>query len=368
MVEAEAGGRDARHDHRRVVLLRTVQQIRVLLVHRDHVELRRRLVEDARPGAAAIGRHVRAAVVRLNRVGGVVGIEPDAVVVAVWCRHGAERRAAVAGALQRQRAHPDVVRVLRIDVDVVEIERPAAQVRGVVHELPGRSRIGRLVESALGARRFDHRVHRRGWLRAMLMSILPIRVEGRPFDSFVQVSPPSVACRCRRRWPVPPLMMSHPLRKPRYIPAYSSLGWTVHRDDASAGLLVDEQGLLPGLAAVGGLEDPALPVRPERRAERRQPHDVGIGRMNDDFANLTGVREPHELPGPARILRAVDAAADDDVAADRGASRCRPIPRRVGFRHFDRANRTGRDLAVADRRPSVPHFSVFQTPPPVGPM
>src|SRR5690606_24729086 len=37
----------------------------------------------------------------------------------------------------------------------------------------------------------------------------------------------------------------------------------VHRDDARAGLVVDEQRLLPGLAAVGRLEDAALFVRPE---------------------------------------------------------------------------------------------------------
>ena len=87
-----------------------VEQVRMLLVDRDHVELGGRLVEDARPRAAAVGRDVRAAVVRLDRVGGIVGVEPDAVVVGVRRRDRAERDAAVAGAQQRQRAHPHVVR------------------------------------------------------------------------------------------------------------------------------------------------------------------------------------------------------------------------------------------------------------------
>ena len=40
----------------------------MLLVHADHVELGGRLVEDARPRAAAVARDVGAAVVALDRV------------------------------------------------------------------------------------------------------------------------------------------------------------------------------------------------------------------------------------------------------------------------------------------------------------
>src|SRR5205814_3728432 len=59
--------RQARDDNRRVVLLWTVEAIRILIVDRDHVDLRGRLVQDRRPRASAVRRHRCAAVIALNR-------------------------------------------------------------------------------------------------------------------------------------------------------------------------------------------------------------------------------------------------------------------------------------------------------------
>src|SRR5262245_57640844 len=48
VIECEAGGRHARHDDSGVVLLRCVQQVRILLVDADHVEFGGRLIQDTR--------------------------------------------------------------------------------------------------------------------------------------------------------------------------------------------------------------------------------------------------------------------------------------------------------------------------------
>ena len=47
-------------------------------------------------------------------------------------------------------------------------------------------------------------------------------------------------------------------------------------DVRAAGVLVDEQRALPGLAAVGGAVDAALLLRTVGVAERAGEHDIGI--------------------------------------------------------------------------------------------
>ena len=105
------------------------------------------------------------------------------------------------------------------------------------------------------------------------------------------------------------------------------------------------------LAAVGGLEDAALVVRAERRAERRQPHRVGVERVHLDAADLPGVLQAHQLPLLAGVGRLVDAAADDHVRADGGAAGADPHVIGVRGRDVDRSDRAGRDLPVAHRHP-----------------
>src|SRR4029079_2374781 len=65
----------------------------------------------------------------------------------------------------------------------------------------------------------------------------------------------------------------------------SGLNLDVHRADA----VVDEEHLLPGLAAIGGLEYAALLVPLEGIPIRRNPDDVRVGRVNADRADLAGI-------------------------------------------------------------------------------
>ena len=293
VIEAERHGRHARHHQRRVVLLRAVEVVRMPLVDADHVDLGRRLVQDARPRASAVRRDVRAAVVALDRVERVIGIEPDAVVVAVRRRDGRERLAAVRGLEQPERVHPDFFGVFRVHVHVVEVERTRAQVRRAVDQLPGRTGIVRAIQAALRARRLDHGVDgRRAAARDVDVDLADqhareARRELLPGVSAVGRLVDAALGRGTAADDVPALAEA------AIHPGVELVGVrVVDREHAAAGRVVHEQRLLPRLAAVGRLEDAALVVGPERRAERREPHDVGIGGVNDDRADLPASFRP----------------------------------------------------------------------------
>ena len=130
-----------------------------------------------------------------------------------------------------------------------------------------------------------------------------------------------------------------------------------------AGLVVDEEDLVPGLAAVDGLEDAAVGVVRPLVAAGRDVDDVGVGRMDDDAGDRVRVGQAHVRPGLAAVDRFEDADAGLGAAED--VVLARPDP-------DDVLGRTGRGRRrrwpswPCSRRPAsqvVPSFSVFQTPP-----
>ena len=78
--------RKAGHDDGSVVLLRAVDAVGILVVHRHLVDFGGRLIGLRAPGAAAVDRHVRAAIVGLDHVLRIPGIDPNIVIVAVRSR------------------------------------------------------------------------------------------------------------------------------------------------------------------------------------------------------------------------------------------------------------------------------------------
>src|SRR5204863_9505200 len=80
ITDVDAAGLAARPAQRRVVLLRAADAIREMIGGDDVIELRRRLIL-LRPGAAAVERHVGAAVVALDHALRAVGCDPEVVVV-----------------------------------------------------------------------------------------------------------------------------------------------------------------------------------------------------------------------------------------------------------------------------------------------
>ena len=119
---------------------------------------------------------------------------------------------------------------------------------------------------------------------------------------------------------------------------------------AGAGLLVHEEHVLPGDAAVERAVDAALGLGRVAVADRRRVDDVRVGRVHDDAADPARSLQPHVGPRLAGVQRLPDAVADRHVGADERLAG--PGPHDVGVRrrhgHFpDRVDR----LVVEDRTP-----------------
>jgi hypothetical protein len=75
----------------------------------------------------------------------------------------------------------------------------------------------------------------------------------------------------------------------------------VHGHVHEAGVLVDELRVDPGLAAVRRAEEAALLVRSPEMAQGGDVHDVRVGGVHDDAADVVRVREPQVDPRLARV-------------------------------------------------------------------
>ena len=121
-------------------------------------------------------------------------------------------------------------------------------------------------------------------------------------------------------------------------------------DIGDAGVFVDDEGLGPGGAAVGALVDAALFVGTPEIAERRDVHDVGIGGMDDDAADVVGLLEAQMRPGGAAIHRLVDAIAPGGALAIVGLAGAHVEDGGVGRREREVAD-GGVGLIVEDGLP-----------------
>ena len=90
----------------------------------------------------------------------------------------------------------------------------------------------------------------------------------------------------------------------------------VHGDVRGAGILVDEEHLLPGPAAIRCPIDPALLLGPVAVPHRGHEDDVWVARIDDDARDAAGAVEAHVAPRLSCVSGSVDAIADGDVAAN----------------------------------------------------
>src|SRR5262249_11900666 len=100
-------------------------------------------------------------------------------------------------------------------------------------------------------------------------------------------------------------------------------------DVDEAGVLVEELDLLPGLAAVRGLVDTALLVRPPETSQGGNVDGVWVLRVNDDAADVVRFLQAHVLPGFAAVGGLVDAVAPGDAVARVRLARPHPDDLRV---------------------------------------
>ncbi len=178
----------------------------------------------------------------------------------------------------------------------------------------------------------------------------PLSPFGRPVASFVHVAPPSVR-------PVDVAARAAAVEAPRLPLALIRRReqrlriLRIHDDVGGTGVVVDEQHVVPGPAAIGRFEHAPLGVRAPQMADRRDIHDVRIAGMNDDAADVPRLVESDVRPRAAGVDRFVDAVAPRRALPVVGFARARPDDVRVRRRHREVADRHHRVHAVEDRRP-----------------
>ena len=112
----------------------------------------------------------------------------------------------------------------------------------------------------------------------------------------------------------------------------------VHDHLGTARGVVNGQHVVPGLAPVSGAEHPALRVGPPSRAHGGHKHRFGIGGVDADAVDGSGVFQAHHGPSRAAINGAVDATAGSVAVSGVALARSCPDHIGVGRGHGHRAN------------------------------
>src|SRR6185312_11448720 len=248
----------ARPFERAFVLLRTIDVERELVIERNMIELAGRLIVLGAPRLAAVGRDGRAAVIADQENLGVRGVDPDDVVVTVRHVQQGEGLAAVV-------RYPNTIdvravkgaRVGGVDIDAGVIERPLAQAPVVVDAVPRGAAVSRAKHTAslgLDDREDDIRVAGRD------VDPDPAEHAARQAGVARDVRPMRAAVSALVQAAARPTVIQRPgcaLRLPHRGIQDVRIA-RIHHEVDRAGLVIDEENLLPGLAAVSGLEDAAI--------------------------------------------------------------------------------------------------------------
>ncbi len=270
------------------------------------------------PPPLAVG-HVDAAVGAEQELVGVLRVDPQRVVVAVRpgaeaveADRGVERLAAVRAHRQRQARLVDRVEVGGIDDDAGEVERPHLQVEGVVDLPPVLPRVVRAEEG--GVLGLDQGVDHVRPRRRDRHGDAPLLPRGQPcFERL-----PGLAAVARLVEAAPLAAGREGVRRAAELPHAGVedrrvLG--IDREIGAAGVGVDVEHLLPGLAAVRRLVDAAVRVAVPEMAGGAGPDGVAVGRAHLDAGDALGVLEADPLPGVAAVGGLVEAVPDRGAVA-----------------------------------------------------
>ena len=124
----------------------------------------------------------------------------------------------------------------------------------------------------------------------------------------------------------------------------------IEDDVRESRVLIDVLDILPRSAAVGGAIESALAAGIPERAGSRHEHDLRIGRMDDDAADVLRFPETHVRPAFAAVLGLVDAVAPGCAALIVVLTRSYPDDLGIAWRNCDVADRR-RALVIEDRLP-----------------
>ena len=328
----------------RVVLQSPVDPEEGLLhVEAHRVELADGQVRGEVPRLAAVVGDVEAAVVAQQDVRRVLGVDPHGVMVDVGgARDALPVGAAVGGALQGHAQVVDDLAVLRVDADLAEVPRDR---RDVAHLAPASAAVVGAVDALL--RPLDHGVDGPRVAEADVeadaahvgggKALVQLRPGGPAVDGLVDAA----------AGPAAHVAVGAALALQGGRVEHVGVG-RVHGQIGHARVFVDGEDALPGLAAVGGLEDPAVAPRAPKRADRGHVHDVGILRVDDDAPHVLRGAQPHVLEGGAAVHRLVDAVPVGRAAHVVGLAR--PHPHDVGGGGRDRDVAHGAHARVVQDR------------------
>ena len=353
-------GRQARKNERPArVLLRPVHAIGKLLIGFDLIDLRGGLVHLSGPGDAAVGGDVRPAVIRLDHEVRVVGVDPEIVIVAVRRVQRLESPAAVGGLEEAFIVHEDRVRVLRMCVNVRVVEGPAQEALLVRLAAPCSAGIVGTVQSALVPGRFDERVDT-FWIRRGNVEIdlpdEPLRQTADELGPCLAAVDGLVDARARFRLAAandrPGLSLSEPEGGIKLFRIRR-----VHRHGGSSESFIHVENLLPRRSTIVRAIHASLGAWGPGESLRRGINGLRVLRMHSHLGDLAGVAKPRVRPGLARIARAIDAAAEDHVAADAIASGTHVHDLGIRLGHVDRADGSGFEETIRDRAPCLPIVS-----------
>ncbi len=348
---------------RAFVLLRAVNVERKLVVERDVIELTRRLIVFRTPTVAAVGGHHGAAVVALEQDFGIARIDPDNVVVAL--RRYRSPRAAAVGRLKDAvylRYVRDVL-IRRVGENCHVVEGALAQLHLVVHALPRLAAVHGAEHAAV--LRLHDGVNAAGVGRRNRDAHVPEQAGGesgvagdlRPVRAAVGRLVETAARAAAGQFPRHALRLPHRgVQRPRIV--------RVHDEIARAGVVVNEENLLPRLAAVGGLEDAAFGIGLKDVAQRGRVHDVRILRIHGQRTGRVRIAQAGVVPSLARVGGFKDPGPGIEIVANVALAGAGVNHAGVGGRDRERADRIGdeRKFAVADVRPLQPVVGALPNP------
>src|SRR2546429_8239188 len=269
-----------------MVLLRAIHAVGEIVVGGHVVELRRRLIALRGPVLATVDGDGGAAVIAVDHAIGIVGIDPQAVMIAVGGIEAFERFAAIVRTEQAGVGDVHLVGIFGVRPNVGEIPGTLTKTMIVVNQGPGGAAVIATVETAFF--RFDKRVnhvrigagngHANAAERALGYAVA--------FDAL-----PGCAIVVRT---VETVFVTATVEHPRRAVAFPHCGekhvgiLRIENNVDAAGAIVEVENFLPGLAAITSAEDAPFRVRAVGMAESGDQGDVGIRGMDDDLADVAG--------------------------------------------------------------------------------
>src|SRR5882724_136836 len=331
-----------------VVLLGAIDAIQKFIVGSNVIKLRRWLVTLRGPIFSAIYGDRCAAIVSVNHAQGILGINPQSVMIAMRCAQPFERLAAIHGAEEPGVRDEDGVYIFRISPDMGEIPGALAEAVVVGNERPVLATVVRAIEPAFLS--FDERVDDIRIGAGDGHADAPERAFGDAV-AFDALPGGTVVVRTEEA-----VLGATAIERPGSAVALPHGGEEnvgiagIEYDVNAAGAIVKIEDFFPVLAAVASSEDAAFGVRAIGMAQSGDEYDVWIRGMNDEFADVPGVLQSDIGPSLAGVIRTIDAVAEGDISADASFAGSRVNDVGIGIGDRDAADGGG-GLFVEERIP-----------------